>query len=170
MIEVRLQDGRRFKAMVRGVDPQSDLAVIKIDAKGLPTAVLADSTKTRVGEFAIAIGAPFNLDYSVTFGHVSAKGRSNIVPFFAGVASMDQDFIQTDANINPGNSGGPLVNIDGEVIGINTLIRGLRTGISFAIPSNLAREISDRLITDGKYVRGYLRVEIRPLKGNAEFH
>ncbi len=167
-IEVRLQDGRRFKATVRGVDPQSDLAVIKIDAKGLPTAVLADSTKTRVGEFAIAIGAPFNLDYSVTFGHVSAKGRSNIVPFFAGVASMDQDFIQTDANINPGNSGGPLVNIDGEVIGINTLIRGLHTGIGFAIPSSLAREVSDQLITDGKFSRAWLGIGIRGFREDPE--
>src|SRR5207244_3480756 len=83
----------------------------------LPTATLADSSKTRVGEFAIAIGAPFRLDYSVTFGHVSAKSRSDVVPPYDGGALMDQDFIQTDANINPGNSGGPLVNIEGEVIG-----------------------------------------------------
>src|SRR5439155_4152175 len=104
-IEVRLKDGRRFKAEVRGTDPQSDVAVIKIDADSLPAAKLADSSQTRVGEFAIAIGAPFNLDYSVTFGHVSAKGRSGVIYD----PSMDQDFIQTDANINPGNSGGPLV-------------------------------------------------------------
>src|SRR5712671_4509720 len=167
-IEVRLRDGRTFKAAVRGLDPQSDLAVIKIEAKGLPVAPLGDSTKTRVGEFAIAIGAPFSLDYSVTFGHVSAKGRSDILPGF-GRASMDQDFIQTDANINPGNSGGPLVNIDGEVIGINTLIRGLHTGIGFAIPANLVREVADRLVSEGKYVRSYLGVEIRTLRDYPEY-
>ena len=165
-IKIAFKDGSEFDGEVRGVDAQSDVAVIKIDPKGktLSVAKLADSDKTRVGEFAIAIGAPFNLDYSVTFGHVSAKGRSVIEDRI-----MDQDFIQTDASINPGNSGGPLVNIDGEVIGINTLIRGLRTGIGFAIPSNLAREIADKLITDGKYVRAYLGVEIRPLKGTEEF-
>jgi serine protease Do len=168
-IEVRLKDGRKFKATVRGVDPQSDVAVIKIEAKGLPVAKLADSSKVRVGEFAIAIGAPFSLDYSVTFGHVSAKGRSNIVPAFAGGSMLDQDFIQTDANINPGNSGGPLVNIDGEVIGINTLIRGLRTGIGFAIPSDLAREVSDQLITDGKFTRAMLGVRIHALNEDPDF-
>jgi serine protease Do len=165
-IKIVFKDGSEFEGEVRGVDAQSDVAVIKIDPKGkdLTVARLADSDKTRVGEFAIAIGAPFNLDYSVTFGHVSAKGRSVIEDRI-----MDQDFIQTDASINPGNSGGPLVNIDGEVIGINTLIRGLRTGIGFAIPSNLAREIADRLITDGKYVRAFLGVEIRPLRGDNEY-
>ncbi|MEY2427938.1 MAG: serine protease Do [Verrucomicrobiota bacterium] len=166
-IDVRLQNGRTYKATVRGVDPQSDLAVIKIDAHDLPIAVLADSAKTRVGEFAIAIGAPFSLDYSVTFGHVSAKGRSDILPGF-GRASMDQDFIQTDANINPGNSGGPLVNIDGEVMGINTLIRGLRTGIGFAIPSNLAREVSDQLIAEGKFKRAWLGIGIRAFRDDAD--
>ena len=151
-IEVRLKDGRTFKATVRGVDSPSDVAVIKIDAENLPVARLADSAKTRVGEFAIAIGAPFALDYSVTFGHVSAKDRSNVITDDPEKATLiDQSFIQTDANINPGNSGGPLVNIDGEVIGINTLIRGLHTGIGFAIPSNLAREVADKLITDGKF-------------------
>ena len=169
-ITVRLRDGRTFKARVRGVDPQSDVAVLQIDARNLPAARLADSTKTRVGEFAIAIGTPFNLDYSVTFGHVSAKGRANVMNGFAGGAMMDQDFIQTDANINPGNSGGPLVNIDGEVIGINTLIRGLRTGIGFAIPSSLVREVSDQLIADGKFTRAWLGVSIVSLKDDLEYH
>ncbi len=168
-IEVRLRDGRTFKAAVRGLDPQSDLAVIKIEAKGLPVAPLGDSTKTRVGEFAIAIGAPFSLDYSVTFGHVSAKGRSNVI-IDESAEMMDQDFIQTDANINPGNSGGPLVNIEGEVIGINTLIRGLHTGIGFAIPSSLARDISEKLITDGKYARTWLGISIKALQNNPDFH
>jgi serine protease Do len=166
-IKVRFRDGTEFAGEVRGVDAQSDVAVIKIDPKGrnLDVAKLADSDKTRVGEFAIAIGAPFDLDYSVTFGHVSAKGRSRII----NDPAADQDFIQTDANINPGNSGGPLVNIDGEIIGINTLIRGLRTGIGFAIPSNLAREVSEKLITDGKFVRAYLGVQIRALKEDNDY-
>ena len=163
-IEVRLQDGRTFKATVRGMDAQSDVAVIKIEASGLPVAKFGNSAKTRVGEFAIAIGAPFSLDYSVTFGHVSAKGRSNIVPTYFGAGMLDQDFIQTDANINPGNSGGPLVNIDGEIIGINTLIRGLRTGIGFAIPSDLAREVSEQLIAEGRFTRAWLGVSILGLK------
>jgi len=159
-IEVRFKDGRTFPATIRGVDSRSDVAVLKIEAKGLPTAKFADSDKTRVGEFAIAIGAPFNLDYSVTFGHVSAKGRTAIIPdAMAGLAPntpFDQDFIQTDATINPGNSGGPLVNINGEIIGINTLIRGIGTGIGFAIPANLAREVSESLILNGRMVRARL--------------
>lgn len=168
-IEVRLKDGRTFAGTVRGVDRHSDVAVVKIEAKDLPVAKLADSDKTRVGEFAIAIGTPFNLDYSVTFGHVSAKGRGNVVPSFSRDAMMDQDFIQTDANINPGNSGGPLVNIDSEVIGINTLIRGLRLGIGFAIPSNIAREISDQIIATGRFARPWLGVFIHGVKEDRRF-
>lgn len=166
-IKVRFKDGTDFDAEVRGVDAQSEIAVLKIDTKGkkIPVAKLGDSDKSRVGEFAIAIGAPFELDYSVTFGHVSAKDRTRII----NDPSMDQAFIQTDANINPGNSGGPLVNIFGEVIGINTLIRGLGTGIGFAIPINLAREISDKLITDGKYVRAWLGVRIHALRDDPEY-
>ncbi len=164
-IKVRLRDGRTLEAEVRGVDPQSDLAVLKVDATGLPAVRFADSDRVRVGELAIAIGAPFELDYSVTFGHVSAKGRSQILPD----PTMDQDFIQTDANINPGNSGGPLVNIEGEVIGINTLIRGLRSGIGFAIPSNLAREVAAKLIEEGKFTRSWLGLEIRALRDDEEF-
>ena len=169
-IEVKLRDGRTFPAEIRGRDADSDLAVLKIAASDLPVARLADSSKTRVGEFAIAIGAPFSLDYSVTFGHVSAKGRSNIVPVWEEGGALDQDYIQTDANINPGNSGGPLLNIDGEVIGINTLIRGLRTGIGFAIPSNLAKEIADQLIAVGKITRPWLGIRIHSVADDPDFH
>jgi serine protease Do len=165
-ITVRLQDGRSFKATVRGIDPQSDVAVIKVEAKGLPTVTLADSAQTRVGEFAIAIGAPFGFDFSITFGHVSAKSRS-VIDGPEGI-TMDQDFLQTDALINPGNSGGPLVNIDGEVIGINTLIQGLHSGIGFAIPSSLAKEISDHLIDSGKFTRPYLGIGMRAVREEAE--
>lgn len=166
-VKVRFKDGSDADAEVRGVDKQSDIAVLKVDTKGkkLVAARLGDSDKLKVGEFAIAIGAPFEFDYSVTFGHVSAKDRTSVLRD----RSMDQAFIQTDANINPGNSGGPLVNINGEVIGINTLIRGLGTGIGFAIPVNLAREISDKLITDGKYVRAWLGVEIHALRDDPSY-
>jgi len=164
---VRLQDGKSYKATVRGLDTQSDLAVIKIEAQGLPVAQMGDSAQTRVGEFAIAIGAPFGFDFSVTFGHVSAKSRSNIIDGLEGM-SMDQDFIQTDALINPGNSGGPLVNVEGQVIGINTLIQGLHTGIGFAIPSNLAKEISDQLIESGKFTRPYLGIGMNAIREEAD--
>lgn len=155
-IEVRLKDGRRYPAEIRGVDAESDIAVLKVEATGLPAARLGDSGRVRVGEFAIAIGAPFELAYSVTFGHISAKGRQ----LTGDVVMMDQDFLQTDASINPGNSGGPLVNIEGEVIGINTLIRGLNRGIGFAVPVNLAREVSDQLIRQGRFTRAWLGVNI----------
>ncbi len=163
-ISVRLQNGKTYKATVRGVDAKSDVAVIKIEAQGMPVAALADSSQTRVGEFAIAIGAPLGLDFSVTFGHVSAKSRSNVIDGFAGGNTMDQDFIQTDALINFGNSGGPLVNIEGEVIGINTLIQGLHTGIGFAIPSNLAKEVSDQIIDTGKFIRPYLGIGMKAIR------
>jgi len=165
-IKVRLKDGTEYDAEVSGVDAQSDVAVLKIKATGLPALKFADSAKTRVGEFAIAIGAPFSLDYSVTYGHVSAKGRHVL----DSRQMLDQDFIQTDANINPGNSGGPLVNIDGEVIGINTLIRGMNSGIGFAIPANLAREVADKLISDGRYVRSWLGVAMSGLREDSELN
>jgi serine protease Do len=167
-IEVRLLDGRNFIAQVHAVDALSDVAVIKIEAEDLPVAKLGDSSKVRVGEFAIAIGAPFDLDYTVTFGHISAKSRANVVPFIFGGQNMDQDFLQTDANINPGNSGGPLVNIEGEVIGVNTLIRGLRSGIGFAIPINLAHAIAEQLISNGRFIRPWLGIEIAALSDQPE--
>jgi serine protease Do len=165
-VSVRLQNGNTYKAAIRGIDPQSDVAVIKIEAKGLPVATLGDSAQTRVGEFTVAIGAPFGFDFSVTFGHVSAKSRS-VIDGFEGMP-MDQDFIQTDALINPGNSGGPLVNIEGQVIGVNTLIQGLHSGIGFAIPSNLAKEVSDQLIESGKFIRPYLGIGMRAIREEIE--
>jgi serine protease Do len=138
---------------------------VKIDATGLAVAKMGDSDKTKVGEFAIAVGSPYELDYSVTVGHVSAKGRR----VFSDQMMFDQDFIQTDASINPGNSGGPLVNIYGEVIGINTLIRGVNTGIGFAIPANLAKRVADMLIEDGKVTRAWLGVSITTLREDADY-
>jgi serine protease Do len=161
-IVIRLKDGRTFDGEVKGTDPQSDIAVVKIKATGLPAAKLGDSDKARVGEFVLAIGAPFELSDTVTVGHVSAKGRS-----FEEAA--DQDFIQTDAKILPGNSGGPLVNLYGEVIGINTMIEGLDTGIGFAVPINLASRVKDHLITEGKFSRSWLGIEIRELKDDKDY-
>jgi serine protease Do len=158
-IRVRFQNGQEYDAEITGTDPESDVAVIKIKAQKLTAAVLGDSDKTRVGEFAIAIGAPFDLNYSVTVGHVSAKGRS-----FTDVESYtDQDYIQTDASINPGNSGGPLINLSGEVIGINAMIRP-NSGIGFAIPINLAKRVKDHLIQEGRFVRSWLGTRIVDLK------
>lgn len=157
-IEVRLSDRRKFKGTVVGKDPKTDLAVIKIEAKDdLPVARLGDSNKIRIGQWAIAIGNPFGLDHSVTVGVISATGRSDV-----GIATYE-DFIQTDASINPGNSGGPLANLYGEVIGINTAIVAAGQGIGFAIPINMAREIKDKLIGEGRVVRGWLGIGIQEL-------
>jgi S1-C subfamily serine protease len=165
-IKVAFVDGKEYDAQLRGIDTQSDIAVVKINATGLKPAKFADSDKVQVGEFAIAVGTPFRLDYTITIGHVSAKGRNRIIQ---DPAMQDQDFIQTDAPINPGNSGGPLVNIDGEVIGINTLIRGIGTGIGFAIPSSFAKDIGQRIIADGKVIRPWLGVSIQGLSENPEY-
>ena len=157
-IMVKLQDGREFEAERVGTDEKSEVAVIKIDGDDLPTLAMGDSSAMRVGEWVIAIGNPFGLDATVTVGIVSAKGRSHV-----GIADYE-NFIQTDAAINPGNSGGPLLNIRGEVIGINTAIyskSGGDMGIGFAIPANMAAAIKDQLITSGKVTRGYLGVVIQ---------
>jgi len=157
-IEVRLSDKRKFKATVVGKDPKTDLAVIKVDAASdLPVAKLGDSGKIRIAEWVMAIGNPFGLDQTVTVGVVSAVGRSDV-----GITTYE-DFIQTDASINPGNSGGPLVNMAGEVVGINTAIVSSGRGIGFAIPVNMAREVTDRLIAQGKVVRGWLGIGIQEL-------
>jgi Do/DeqQ family serine protease len=161
-ITVRLKDGRTFAATVQGVDDKTDLAVLKVAAADLPDARIGNSDSVRVGEFAIAIGTPYSLDYTVTVGVISQKHRSGL-----GVASYE-DFLQTDARINPGNSGGPLVNIDGEVIGVNTLIRGLRTDIGFAIPINMAKDIADKLIAQGKVIRPWVGVGFKLLSADKE--
>ena len=125
-VEVRLQSGKSYTAKVVGSDSATDLAMLKIDARGLPQAAFASSEKARVGQFVIAIGSPFGLDYTVTTGVLSAKGRGGIG------ANEIEDYLQTDASINPGNSGGPLVDLQGQVLGINTMIIGRGSGIGFA--------------------------------------
>ena len=169
-IAVELLDGSRFEADLVGTDQNTDVAVLKIERdEAFAVVPLADSSKVRVGQFAIAIGNPFGLDYTVTTGVVSGKGRS-ILRGFSFIRY--QDFIQTDAWINTGSSGGPLLNIHGEVIGINALIRKnenapapAMAGAGFAIPINLVKTIGDQLIANGRVIRGYLGVFMREVKG-----
>jgi serine protease Do len=155
-IQVKLSNESVYSGKVIGSDPKTDIAVIKINAKEtLQPAVLGDSNKLQVGQWAIAIGNPFGLDRTVTVGVVSATGRSNM-----GIETYE-DFIQTDASINPGNSGGPLLDIYGEVIGINTAIVASGQGIGFAIPVNMAKQVVTQLISKGKVSRGWLGVSIQ---------
>lgn len=159
-ITVKFQDGREFDAKVTGTDPQSDVAVVEIKATNIPALPLADSSKLEVGEWVVAIGNPFGLSHTLTVGVVSAKGRTSL-----GINDYE-DFIQTDAAINPGNSGGPLVNLDGEVVGMNTAIftrSGGYMGVGFAIPINLAKAIANQLIDAGEVTRGFLGIVIQPL-------
>jgi serine protease Do len=162
---VRMSDRREFDAKVVGTDPRSDLALLRIDASDLPMLTLASNDDLEVGEWVLAIGSPFGLDYSVAAGIVSAKGRSlpterneNYVPF-----------IQTDVAINPGNSGGPLFNLDGEVVGVNSQIftrSGGSIGLSFAIPASVARNVVDQLKENGRVTRGWLGVTIQDVDKN----
>lgn len=159
-IKVTLPDKREFTAKVIGTDPKTDVALIKIEGKDFPVVSFGDSDTIEVGDWAVAIGTPYGLSQTVTAGIISASGRSNI-----GIVDYE-DFIQTDAAINPGNSGGPLVNIAGEVIGINTAIfsrSGGYQGIGFAIPVNMVKTVMDSLMTRGKVVRGWLGVVIQDL-------
>jgi serine protease Do len=159
-VDVTLADGRTFQARVVGSDPETDVALLKIDAAGLPTVPLGSSSSLKVAEPVMAIGNPFGLDHTVTVGIVSATGR------FIGQGRFD-DFIQTDAAINPGNSGGPLINTRGEAVGINSAIVSGRSGgfqgVGFAIPVDLAKPILTQLRTTGKVTRGWLGVAIQPL-------
>ncbi|MBM4019445.1 MAG: DegQ family serine endoprotease [Planctomycetes bacterium] len=159
-ILVHLADGREFKARVIGTDPPTDIAVVKVKAENLPVAQLGDSDTAEVGDWVIAIGAPFGLEQTVTAGIISATGRSNV-----GITDYES-FIQTDAAINPGNSGGPLVSMRGQVIGINTAIAsrsGGYMGVGFAVPIGLAREVMKRIRETGRVTRGWLGVGIQRL-------
>jgi len=164
-IKVKLKDEREFEAKIIGRDPQTDLALIKIEAKGdLPVANLGRSADLKVGQWVVAVGSPFGLEQTVTAGIVSAKGR------VIGSGPYD-DFIQTDASINPGNSGGPLLNLNGEVVGINTAIIAHGQGIGFAIPVDMAAKIVAQLKENGEVTRGWLGVNIQDLKGDlAEYY
>ena len=151
-VQIVLSDGRTFKAKVVGLDSTTDVAVVKIDAKGLPTLPIGNDEGTRIGDWVLAIGNPLGLDFTVTAGIVSAKGRGMEDQLRAGGFTIS-DFIQTDAAINPGNSGGPLVNLRGEVIGLNSMIAsqtGYSIGYGFAIPISLVKNVADALIKDGR--------------------
>lgn len=159
-IKVLLDDKREFTGKVIGTDSHSDLAVIKIKASGLPAIKIGNSDTLKIGEVVMAVGNPFALNQTITMGIVSAVGRSRV-----GIADYE-DFIQTDAAINPGNSGGALVNIDGELVGINTAIfstSGGYMGIGFAIPSNMAKSVMNSIIKKGKVIRGWLGVSIQDM-------
>jgi serine protease DegQ len=165
-IKVKLMDGREFKAEIVGTDPATDIAIIKINAKKLKSLKIANSNDLRVGDFVVAIGNPFGIGQTVTSGIISALGRSGL-----GIEAYE-DFIQTDASINPGNSGGALVNLRGELIGINTAIIGSggrnpgSIGIGLAIPTNLAINISEQILKFGKVKRGILGVSAQDLTPN----
>jgi Do/DeqQ family serine protease len=154
-IAITTADHRRFRGRLVGTDPVTDIAVVKIDARGLPALSWGDSSKAAVGEYVVAIGNPFQLNQTVTMGIISATGRSNV-----GIVDYE-DFIQTDAAINPGNSGGALLNTRSELIGINTAIyseTGGYQGIGFAVPANLARTVVDQLVSKGRVVRGWIGI------------
>ena len=155
-IKISLGDKREFKGRIVGTDPKTDVAVVKIEVKGLPTLTFGDSSKVQVGEFALAVGNPFGIGQTLTMGIISATGRR-------GLEIEDyEDFIQTDAAVNPGNSGGALVNVHGELIGINTAIvsggGGGNQGVGFAVPINMARAVMDEIVKHGKVTRGWLGV------------
>jgi len=160
-IQVTLKDGRKLNAKVIGTDPQTDVALVKVDANNLDPITLADSDSAQVGDVVLAVGDPFGIGTTVTEGIISANHRARVAS-----GEADEDFIQTDAAINPGNSGGALVDVQGRLIGINTSIlsrSGGNQGIGFAVPSNLCRWVADSLITKGKVERGYLGVHIQTL-------
>ncbi len=159
-VSVTLNDGREFQASVKGADGRTDLAVIKIEASDLPYLTFGDSDTLRAGEMVFALGNPFGLEGTITSGIVSAKGRQDL-----GIATYE-DFIQTDAPINPGNSGGPLLNVRGEVVGVNTAIfsrSGGYMGIGLAIPSKMAEPVIDQIVNKGSVKRGYLGIALQPV-------
>src|SRR6188768_824985 len=159
-IEVRLSDKSKMIAQVVGKDPDTDLAVLKVTTDHpLPNARFGDSSGVRVGQWVLAVGNPFGLERTVTLGVVSGIGRENVN------LSRYENFIQTDASINPGNSGGPLFNLRGEVIGINTAIINFAQGIGFAIPSNMAKQVLQQLVEQGRVTRGWLGIGIQSLTG-----
>jgi Do/DeqQ family serine protease len=157
-VTVRLSSKQEYRGKIVGTDAKTDLAVVKFEPDGeLRVATLGDSDTLKVGEWAIAIGNPFGLDQTVTVGVVSATGRAEV-----GIATYE-NFVQTDASINPGNSGGPLVNLRGEVIGINTAIVATGQGIGFAIPANMVKRVTAQLIDRGRVTRGWIGVSMQPL-------
>ena len=165
-ITVRLKDGRTFPGKVIGFDEKTDIAILRVEARDLPAAEIGDSDRVRVGQLVCAIGTPFNQDFSFSIGCVSGKGRTNLLgPTSSNI--LYEDYLQTDAFINPGNSGGPLFDVEGRVIGMNTLINGIGRGLAFAIPSSMFQEVAQQLIAHGKVQRAWLGVRIETLGDQA---
>jgi len=161
-ISVNLSDGRLLKPTQVLADPETDVALLRVDGTGLPLAPLGDSDRARVGQWVLAVGSPFGLSQSLTHGIISARERGSVS---LGTTIRIKDFLQTDAAINPGSSGGPLVNLDGEVIGINTAIAsqsGANSGVAFSIPINLVRRVARQLQERGQVSRGYLGLQLAP--------
>jgi serine protease Do len=154
-VKVAFVDGKEVSAKIVGTDPKTDLAVLKVDGANVKPAEFGDTKQLKVGEWVMAIGNPFGLDHSVTVGVLSAKGR------YGFAQGQLEDFLQTDASINPGNSGGPLVNLSGQIIGINTMIAGLGTGVGFAVSEAIARPIARQLVEHGKVVRPYIGISMQ---------
>ena len=161
-LTVRLRDGRTFPAKVIGTDDKTDIAVLRIEAKDLPAVEMGDSDALRVGQMVCAIGTPFNQDYSFTVGWVSGKGRTNLLAP-TSTTILIEDYIQTDAFINPGNSGGPLFDVEGKVVGMNTLINGIGRGLAFAIPVAMLRDVGAQLIANGRVQRPWIGVRMMTL-------
>lgn len=158
-ITIKTKDGKIFQAKIKGRDPSTDIAVLKVEGTGLTASKLGDSDSAKVGEWVVAVGSPFGFAFTVTSGVLSAKGRGGL-----GMNAIE-DYLQTDASINPGNSGGPLVNLNGEVIGINTMILGKygSVGLGFAVPSNMAKRVAEQIIKNGKVTRSWLGVGVQDL-------
>jgi serine protease Do len=169
-ITVRLSDGRELEAELIGAFPETDIAVVKVQADDIEPAEFTDSEAVRVGQWVLAVGSPFGFEQTVTAGIVSAKGRGSTSPHFAGTGGFPttrlQEFIQTDAAINPGNSGGPLVDLHGNIVGINTAIisrTGSNNGLGFSIPSDIAKAVMEQIIDTGRVERGWLGINMQPL-------
>ena len=158
-ITVKLKDGRQLPAKLIGADPQTDIAVLKIEGKDFPIATWGDSDKVRIGQLVCAIGAPYAMEYSFTIGCVSGKGRSGLTPEITPY----EDYIQTSALINPGNSGGPLMDVEGRVVGMTTLVNGINRGLAFAIPANMLKDASNQIIEKGKVAHPALGIRIETL-------
>jgi serine protease Do len=164
-LEVRFRDGRRLEGRLLAADEKTDVAVLKVEASGLPAVRFADSDTVRVGQLVGAIGAPYHQEYSFSCGWISGKGRTNLLG--AG-SNLYEDYLQTDAFINPGNSGGPLFDVDGAVVGMNTLVNGLGRGLAFAVPSNLLRDVGEQLIHAGRVVRPWVGVRVEGVREDRE--
>ncbi len=160
-LEVRFRDGRRLDGRLVAADERTDVAVIKVEAVGMPAVRFADSDAVRIGQLVGAIGAPYHQEYSFSCGWISGKGRTNLL---GSGSNLYEDYLQTDAFINPGNSGGPLFDVEGYVIGMNTLVNGLGRGLAFAVPSNLLRDVGEQLIRAGRVVRPWVGVRVEGIR------